>query len=133
MSRKEWSSQWKSSKKPKKQRKYRDNAPLHKKQKLMGCHLSKELRKKHNVRAVQLRKGDKVRIMRGSFRGKTGKVDDVNLKKLKATITGIEVSKKDGSKVKPYIHPSNMMIIELDLSDKRREEKIKSKSKVKEG
>lgn len=126
--RKKWSSSWISSRKPKKQRKYRTNAPLHTKQKLMGCHLSKELRKKHNVRSMPIRKGDKVKILTGSFSGKTGKIDEVDLKKLKVSIAGIEVTKKDGSKVKPYVDPSNIMITELDLSDKRREKKMKRKT-----
>lgn len=126
--RKRWSSSWRSSRKPKKQRKYRTNAPLHIRQKLMGCHLSRELRKKHNVRSMPIRKGDKVKVLTGSFSGKTGKVDEVNLKNLKVSIAGIEVTKKDGSKVKPFISPSNVMITELDLSDKRREKKIKRKT-----
>lgn len=127
-----WSSLWKSSKKPGKQRKYRHNAPLHIKQELMGCHLSPELRKKYGVRAVQLRKGDKVKMLRGSFKKKTGKVDEVDLKNLKVSIAGIEINKKEGSKVKPYFHPSNLVITELDLSDKRRESKLKGKTKGKE-
>lgn len=130
---KNWTSSWKSSKKPKKQRKYRTNAPLHIRQKMMGCHLSPELRKKYGIRAVSIRKGDKVMIMSGSFRKKTGKVDDVNLKWMKVTITGIEVAKKDGSKVKPYFHPSNLMITELELGDKRREDNLKKKTAKKEG
>lgn len=132
MKRKKWSSSWKGSKKPKKQRKYRSNSPLHMKQKLMGCHLSPELRKKYGVRAAQLRKGDKVRVLRGSFKKKTGKVEEVVLKDLRVSIGGIEINKKDGSKVKPYFQPSNLMIIEIDISDKRREEKLKKKSKAKE-
>lgn len=130
--RKKWSSSWKGSKKPKKQRKYRSNAPLHIKQKLMSSHLSPELRKKYSIRAVQLKKGDKVKILRGSFRKKTGKVDEVDLKDLRVSIAGIEINKKEGSKVKPYFQTSNLMITELDISDKRREEKLKKKSKGKE-
>lgn len=130
--RKIWSSSWKSSKKPKKQRKYRYNSPLHVKQKLIGCHLSKDLRRKHGTRAVQLRKGDKVKVMRGDFKKKTGKVEEIDLKNLSVSVGGIEINKKDGSKVKPYFQPSNLMVIELDLGDKRREEKLKKKSKAKE-
>lgn len=129
---KKWSSAWKASKKPKKQRKYRYNAPLHTKQKMMSCHLSPELRKKHGIRSIPIRKGDKVKILVGSFRGKTGKIDEADIKNLKVSIAGIEITKKDGSKVKPYIDPSNLMITEMELGDKRREKKMKRKNRKEE-
>jgi len=125
--RKLWSGAWKASKKPKKQRKYRSNAPLHVKQKLMGCHLSPELRKKYGLRAIPIRKGDKVKVLRGSSKKKTGKVDEVNLKRLKVSISGVEINKKDGSKVKIYFAPSNLMITDLDMTDKRRKNMKKTK------
>ena len=74
---------WKGSKQPRKQRKYRNNAPSHIKNKFLSAHLSKELRKKHNTRNITLKKGDKVKIARGQFKGKTGAVDRINLKKAK--------------------------------------------------
>ena len=71
---KEFSTSWIGSKQPRKQRKYRHNAPLHIKSKMMGSHLSKELRKKYGTRSVRIRKGDEVKIMIGKFKGKTGKI-----------------------------------------------------------
>lgn len=121
-----FSTSWKSSKKPKKQRKYRYNAPLHIKQKFMGCHLSKELRKKHGKRSVPVRKGDKVKVLRGQFKGTIGKVDRVDLKKTRVYVTGIERTKKEGTKSFYPIHPSNIIIIDLNLDDKKR---IKGKKK----
>jgi len=50
-----------------KQRKARFNVDLHQRQKFVHAHLSPELRKKYGFRNVQLRKGDKVKVMRGSF------------------------------------------------------------------
>ena len=58
-----FSTKWKSSKQPRKQRKYLANAPLHLKKKFISVNLSKELRKKHGKRNVSLRKGDIVKIM----------------------------------------------------------------------
>ena len=46
---------WKSSKQPRKQRKYIANAPLHIKIKLTGVNLAKELRKKYQKRSIPLR------------------------------------------------------------------------------
>lgn len=115
-----FSKHWKASKLPRKQRKYSANLPLHLKKKLMSVNLSKELRKKHGKRNVPLTKGDKVKIMRGKFKGKEGKVTEVKLKTSKAIIEGIQVKKQDGSKVNVKLRPSNLQIIELNLEGKKR-------------
>jgi large subunit ribosomal protein L24 len=115
-----FSSSWKSSKQPRKQRKYRYNAPLHIKRKFASAHLSKELRKKYNKRSAVLRKGDTVKIMRGRFRNTTGKVEEVNVKKTVVYVSGIEVVKRDGTKTRYPLHPSNIMVTELILDDKKR-------------
>lgn len=111
---------WKSSKQPRKQRKYLANAPLHIKMKLMGVNLSKELRKKYQKRSVPLRKKDTVKIMRGKFKGKKGKVMKVLLKTQKIEVEGIQIKKQDGSKVNIKLRPSNLQIIELNVEDKKR-------------
>ena len=69
---KKFSKKWKASGKARKQRKYVANAPLHIKKKFLSANLSKELRKKYG-RSLQIRKGDSVKVMRGKFKGKTGK------------------------------------------------------------
>ena len=122
-----FSSSWRASKQPRKQRKYRANAPLHVKHKLMGAHISAELRKKYNKRAIAVRKEDKVKVMRGQFRGHVGKVDKVDVKREKVYVRGVEITKKDGTKAFLPIHPSNLMILELDLKDKKRVEVLKRK------
>ena len=121
---------WKSSKQPRKQRKYRYNSPLHVKQKFMRSLLSTELRKKYGKRNFSLRKGDKVKIMRGQFKKQEGKIDKVDLKKTKVYVSGIEITKKDGTKTAYPINPSNLMITELDLEDKMRR-KIMDREKTK--
>ena len=75
---KTWSKSWKSSKNPKKQRKYRFRAPIHIKKKFCNVHLSTELRTKYNKRSVVVVTGDKVKILRGQFKGHTGKVEKVD-------------------------------------------------------
>lgn len=115
-----WSKDWKASKKPKKQHKYTYNLPAHLKGKLLSSHLSKELRKKYNTRNIRVKKGDKVKIMRGENKGKIGNVEMVDTHTPKVYITGIETTKRDGSKKMQPIHPSNIIIQELNTSDKRR-------------
>lgn len=126
---KKFSRNWRKSKQPRKQRKYRYNAPLHIKQTFMKAHLSKELRKKYNRRSLGLKKGDKVKIMRGQFKKKIGKVDRVDLKKSYVYVTGIEVIKKDGTKTFYPLKPSNLMITELNLDDKKRQKILERKVK----
>lgn len=109
-----------------KQRAYVREAPLHARGDFLSAHLSKELRQKHKCRSLRLRVGDKVKVMRGSFRNKTGKVDRINAKEKKVYITGIEFTKRDGSKAMYPIHPSNILIEEPDTSDKRRFPETKS-------
>lgn len=105
---------------PRKQRKFRANAPLHIKHKFLSVNLSKELRKKYKKRNFPIKKGDMVKIFNGEYKKKTGKISEVNTKKSKVIIDGIFKSKKDGTKVKIYFHPSNLQIQELNLEDKKR-------------
>jgi large subunit ribosomal protein L24 len=116
----DFSQSWKGSKQPRKQRKYLYNMPLHLKSNLVSSHLSAELRKKHGIRSIRVRKGDKVKVAVGQHKGKTGKIESVDIKNCKVTITGISSTKKDGSKSFYKFHPSNLTIEELDLSDKKR-------------
>lgn len=117
---KEFSASWKASKRPGKQRKYAAKAPLHVKQKLVSANLSKELRAKHKVRSLPLRKGDTVKVMRGKFKGKKGKITEVMLKLSKVKVEGIQIKKMDGSKSDVKMQPSKMQIQELNMDDKRR-------------
>lgn len=123
--RKKFSVTWKSSKQPRKQRKYRYNAPLHIKNKFISVHLSKELKKKYNKRSLSIKKGDKVKIVRGQFKGKRGNVDKVDLKGSKIYVSGMDVLKKDGSKTTRAIEPSNLILTDLESEDKARQKATK--------
>jgi large subunit ribosomal protein L24 len=130
---KEWSKDWKSSIKPRKQRKYRFNAPLHVKQKFMRVHLSKDLKGKYEKRNALIRKGDKIKMVRGQFKTRTGEINMVSLRRGKVYVEGINNVKKDGSTSMVALQPSNMVITSLNLEDKKRkvtlERKITNKEK----
>lgn len=126
---KKFSNFWKASKLPRKQVKYRANAPFHIRHKMISANLSKELRKKYGKRNVPLRKGDEIKIMRGEFKGKKGRVENVNLKKMKIMIAGIFRTKKDGTKIEVSFDSSKLQIIELNLEDKKRREIVSAKVK----
>lgn len=120
---------WKSSKKVRKQRKYRFNSPLHIKHEMLASHLSKELRKKYSKRALPLRKGDSVKVMRGTFKGKEGKIALIDTKRMKVLVEGIQKSRKEGTKVNIKFHPSKLMITSLNLDDKKRAKILERKMK----
>lgn len=117
---KKFSTKWLSSKQPRKQRKFLANAPLHIKHKFLNAHLSKSLRDKYSKRNLPLRKGDEVLVMRGSFKKKKAKVISVFPKKTRAALEGIQRTKKDGTKINVYFHPSVLQIQTLNLEDKKR-------------
>ncbi len=121
---KRFSTNWKKSKQVRKQRKYRYNAPLHIKQKFVNAHLTKELRKKYKKRSIGLKKGDKVKVLRGQFKKHTGSIERIDLKKTKVYVSGIDITKKDGSKTTYPIDPSNLIITELNLDDEMRQKII---------
>ena len=124
---KKFSKHWKSSKQPRKQRKYRAKAPLHLRHKMMAAHLSKELRTKYKKRSFPIRKGDKVKVMRGIFKGTIGEIENVNLKKYKVFVKGAEKKKKEGQKMQYPINPSNIKILTLKLDDKKRVKALERK------
>ena len=127
-----FSAKWKGSKQRRKQKKYRANAPLHLRRKMISANLKKDLRAKYG-RNLTVRKGDTVKIMKGKFKGKTGKINNVDLKNLKISVEGIQVQKKDGTKVNVHFSPSKVQIQELNLDDKKRLKKsVKEKEEVKE-
>lgn len=116
------------SKQPKKQRKFLYNAPLHLRQKIMSAPLSEDLRKKYGIKNMPIRTGDKVKIIRGDFKGHEGKVMNVDLRRYRINIEGATQKKVNGTEVFYPIHPSNVMIVELNLEDERREKIIERRA-----
>lgn len=115
------------SSKPRKQRKFLYTAPLHIKRNILASHLSKELREKYKRRSLPLRKNDEVQVMRGMFRGKTGKVAKVNYKKYRIYIEGITRKRTVGTEAQVPFHPSKVKIINLYLNDKMRQKMLERK------
>ena len=76
---------------------------------------------------VKIENSLKVKILRGQFKGKEGTIEKVLLKKSRVQINGAENIKKDGSKSFYPIAPSNVIIIDIKLDDKKREAALKRK------
>lgn len=108
------------SKQPRKQRKLLHTAPLHVRHKLMGVMLSKELKEQYGKRSIPVKKGDTVKVMRGDFKDHEGKVEKVDLKNYRVQIEGVSVQKPDGNQIYHSVHPSKLMIVEIELDDEER-------------
>ena len=98
---------------PRKQRLARYNAPLHLRQKQVAAHLHKDLRATQKKRSMPVRKGDTVKIMRGKFRGLSGKIIEVDLSDRIVSVEGVNVKKQSGKEIPARIDPSNVVITAL--------------------
>lgn len=105
-----------------KQRKILYQAPLHKKRKWIASHLEENLLLKYDRRSIPVVKGDTVKVMRGSYKGHEDKVAFVRVKKQIIEIEGLTMAKADGNKIPRPIHPSNVLITKLNLTDQWRRE-----------
>jgi len=122
---------------PRKQRKLLHNAPAHLRHKLMAAPLSPQLTASKSAKTLPVRKGDTVRIMRGDNKGFEGKISRVDLKNYRIYLEGLTREKVDGTAIFLPVHPSKVMIKNLNLSDKwrkaivdRKEELHKKEAKV---
>merc|ERR1712064_254512 len=103
-----------------KSRKARFTAPSSVRRKIMSAHLNKDLSSKYHVKSMPIRKDDEVIVVRGSHRGREGKVIQVYRKKYVVNIERVTREKSNGSTVNVGIHPSNVMITKLKLDKDRR-------------
>ncbi|MDD4983505.1 MAG: 50S ribosomal protein L24 [Candidatus ainarchaeum sp.] len=116
--------------KPDSERKRKMNAPLHRKQKELRVHLSKELRDKYKMRAIQVRKDDIVKVMVGKYKGKEGKIVKASVADSYVNIDNLKIKKVDGKEIYVKFQPSNLIIKELSLNDNVRLSKLKKEKKV---
>ncbi|KAK4798233.1 hypothetical protein SAY86_030559 [Trapa natans] len=111
-----------------KNRKAHFTAPSSLRRILMSAPLSTELRSKYNVRSMPIRKDDEVLVVRGTFKGREGKIVQVYRKKWVIHIERITREKVNGSTVNVGIDPSNVVITKLRL-DKDRKSLLDRKAK----
>jgi large subunit ribosomal protein L24 len=126
-----FSMSWLRSVQPRKQRKFRHNAPEHVKGEFLNASLVKLLQTKHGVSSIRVRAGDKVKVLRGQFKNTVGLVERVDLSKTRIFVQGAELVKKDGGKVLYPIHPSKVEIQTL-VDDKKRFKQFSSHKKSSE-
>ncbi|CAO3625995.1 unnamed protein product [Cunninghamella echinulata] len=102
-----------------KSRKAHFTAPSHIRQKLMSSALSKELKEKHSVNALPIRRDDEVLVVRGTYKGREGKVVQVYRKKWVIHIERVTREKANGATAPIGIHPSNVVVTKLRLNRNR--------------
>jgi large subunit ribosomal protein L24 len=93
----------------------------------MGTRLSSDLTVKYNTRSAHVIVGDTVLVLRGDYKGITGRVDKVDLSEGTIHVTGVVSTKVNGEEVPRPLYPSNVIITKLELKDKTREARIRGK------
>ena len=87
---------------------------------MMSAPLSAALRKEYKVRSLPIRKEDEVQVVRGSYKGREGKIGQVYRLKFSVQIEKVTKEKSSGASVPINIHPSNVVITKLKLDDDRK-------------
>jgi len=102
--------------------------------KQISAPLSKDLRKKYSRRSVRIMVDDTAKVIRGEYKGITGKVSKISTSNSSIAIEGNKKEKLKGDKIDVYIHSSNVIVTSLNTDDKWRikilEKKPKSKIKA---
>ncbi|MEK6982551.1 MAG: 50S ribosomal protein L24 [Candidatus Micrarchaeota archaeon] len=113
------------------ERKFRFTAKLHEKKNFLHVHTSKDVRANmaKKSRSVLVNKGDTVKVMRGSFSGKTGKVLDVDYLKSTVHVEGVFRKNARGKEVLIRLQPSNLLLTQLN-STKDRAKLLKAGVKI---
>lgn len=129
-----------------KSRKAHFAAPSSNRRTLMSSALSKDLRKKYNIRSLPIRKADEVTVVRGGHKDTEGKVIRVYRKKFIVHIERLTKDKvngtlsmivwsiastnflREGSTIQVPLHASNLVITKLHL-DKDRKNLIERKQR----
>jgi large subunit ribosomal protein L24 len=110
---------------PRRQRKALYTAHTFERRRRMTVPLSRELRGRFHARSVPVRKGDTVRVLSGSFRGREERVAKVDRRSYSVILDNVTV-KTGEEKLKPLpIRTSHLVITRLNLSDAWRRRVLK--------
>ena len=93
--------------------------------------LSKQLRKNYERRRIRIMTDDTVKVIRGEYKGITGKVTKISSDSNSVAIEGNKKEKLKGEKIDVYIHSTNVVITALNTNDKWRVKILEKKPKSK--
>ena len=100
--------------------------------KQLGSPLSKDLQKKYGKKSTRAVEGDTITILRGEFKGVSGKITKISKEKTSVTVEGVKKEKTKGDKFDVYIHTSNIVVTALNTTDKWRISKLEGKDPKKQ-
>ena len=100
--------------------------------KQLGSSLSKDLQKKYGKKSTRAVEGDTITILRGEFKGVSGKITKISTEKTSVTVEGVKKEKTKGDKFDVYIHTSNIVVTALNTTDKWRISKLEGKDPKKQ-
>jgi ribosomal protein uL24 len=102
---------------PRRQRRALYTADTFERRRRMAVLLSRELRGRFHQRSVPIRKGDTVRVLDGSFKGREERVAKVDRRAYSITLDNVTLKTAD-EKMKPLgLRPGHLVITRLNLSD----------------
>ena len=91
--------------------------------------ISKDLRKKYSRRSARIMLDDTIKVIRGEYKGITGKVSKISTDSNSIAIEGNKKEKLKGDKIDVYIHTTNVIITALNTDDKWRLKILEKKPK----
>ena len=99
---------------------------MHIRKNFLKVHISKVLKQKLGTkkRTIVVKKGDKIKIQVGKYKGKEGKVLNINYKKTMINIEGLTRLNSRGNEKFIPVRPSNVELIDITM-DKDREKILK--------
>jgi large subunit ribosomal protein L24 len=114
------------SEQPRKQRQRAAEADLHERHAQVQATLDGDLREEFDQRSVRVATGDTVEVMRGDFAGEEAEVAEVDLKDAAVYVEDVTVEAADGEEIPRPLDASNLRVVDLDLEDDARRERLES-------
>jgi large subunit ribosomal protein L24 len=99
---------------------------LHERHEQVKATLADDLREEYDTRSVRVNAGDTVEVLRGDDAGEQGEVVGVDLRDATVNVEEITLETADGEEVPRPLDASNLRVIDLDLSDDLREERLEA-------
>ena len=90
------------------------------KRKSMSSRINKNLLKSLTTKSISIRKGDEVKVSRGSQKGKIGKIVQCSRKGLFIFIDSVTYKKVNGDDAYLPINPSNVQVQKLVMNKERK-------------
>lgn len=93
----------------------------------MSANLSKDNTEKYNAKSIPVRKDDEVTVVRGTYKGREGKVTQVYRRRWVIFIEKLTRERANGQTVNIGIHPSNVQVTKIHM-DKDRQNLLNRKA-----